>query len=49
MKINYSMLEEFMKQAAECLSPLKDKDPGTLQHYWFVSADNIDCEIRATY
>ena len=34
MKINESLLEEFKKQAVECITQVKQKDPGTLQYDW---------------
>jgi len=49
MKINHSMLEEFKRQAANCISVAKDKDPGTLQYDWFINSDKTECEIRETY
>ena len=49
MKIREGMLEGFKRQATECISVVKDKDPGTLQYDWFLSSDKTECEIRETY
>lgn len=49
MKIRDGMLEGFKRQAAECISQVKEKDPGTLQYDWFLSSDKTECEIRETY
>ena len=49
MKIRPGMIEGFKNQAAECISKVKQKDPGTLQYDWFLNDDNTECEIRETY
>jgi quinol monooxygenase YgiN len=49
MKINPGMLEEFKEQANQCISTVKEKDPGTLQYDWFISSNKTECEIRETY
>ena len=49
MKIRPGKIEGFKNQAAECISVVKDKDPGTLQYDWFLSSDKTECEIRETY
>jgi hypothetical protein len=43
------MLEEFKKQASECIKQVKEKDTGTFQYDWFLSEDASECEIRETY
>ena len=43
------MLEEFMRQVAEYIKQVKEKDSGTLQADWFISCDMAECEIRETY
>jgi quinol monooxygenase YgiN len=49
MKIRPGMIEGFKNQAAECISQVKHKDPGTLQYDWYINSDNTVCEIRETY
>ena len=49
MKIPPGMLEEFMRQVAEYIKQVKEKDSGTLQADWFISGDMTECEIRETY
>ena len=49
MKIRPGMIEGFKNQAAECISKVKQKDPGTLQYDWFLNDDNTECEIREIY
>jgi len=49
MKVRNGMLEEFKRQAAKCISIVKEKDAGTLQYDWFLNSDNTECEIRETY
>ena len=49
MKIRPGMIDGFKNQAAECISKVKQKDPGTLQYDWFLNDDNTECEIRETY
>lgn len=36
MKIRPGMIEGFKNQAAECISQVKHKDPGTLQYDWLL-------------
>ena len=43
MKIRPGMLEEFKRQAAECIKQVKEKDLGTLQYDWFLSSDKTEC------
>jgi quinol monooxygenase YgiN len=49
MKIREGKLEGFKRQAAVCISCVKEKDPGTLQYDWFLNSDNTECEIREAY
>ena len=49
MKIRPGMIEGFKRHATECIQLTKEKDPGTLQFDWFISADKTECEIRETY
>ena len=49
MKIRPGMIEGFKNQAAECISKVKQKEPGTLQYDWFLNDDNTECEIREIY
>ena len=49
MKIREGKLEGFKRQAAVCISHVKEKDPGTLQYDWFLNSDNTEWEIRETY
>jgi quinol monooxygenase YgiN len=51
MKIRPGQLEEFERQAAECIMQVKEKDLGTLQYDWFrfLSSGKTECEIREEY
>jgi quinol monooxygenase YgiN len=49
MKIREGKLEGFKRQAAICISQVKEKDPGTLQYDWFLNSDKTECEIREAY
>jgi len=49
MKIREGKLDGFKRQAAVCISQVKEKDPGTLQYDWFINNDGTDCEIREAY
>ena len=49
MKIREGKLDGFKRQAAVCISQVKDKDPGTLQYDWFLNSDRTECEIREAY
>ena len=49
MKIREGKLEGFKRQAAVCISYVKEKDLGTLQYDWFLNSDNTECEIREVY
>ena len=46
MKIREGKLDGFKRQAAVCISQVKEKDPGTLQYDWFLNNDKTECEIR---
>ena len=49
MKIREGKLEGFKRQAAICISQVKEKDPGTLQYDWFLNSNKTECEIREAY
>ena len=49
MKIREGKLEGFKRQAAVCISRVKEKDPGTLQYDWFLNSDKTECEILEAY
>jgi quinol monooxygenase YgiN len=49
MKIREGKLDGFKRQAAVCISQVKEKDPGTLQYDWFLNNDKTECEIREAY
>jgi quinol monooxygenase YgiN len=42
-------LEEFKKQAAECIRIAREKDTKTLRYDWFLSGDGTECEVRESY
>lgn len=42
-------LDEFRQLARECLSIVRNNDPGTLQYDWFMSADARTCVVREKY
>ena len=42
-------VESFKKLAGECVEVVREKDPGTLQYDWFLSADGSQCIVRETY
>ena len=49
MTIRKGKLEEFKRQAAECIRQTKEKDTKTLRYDWFLSSDETECEIREVY
>ncbi|HEY3039926.1 MAG TPA: hypothetical protein VGJ66_14385 [Pyrinomonadaceae bacterium] len=49
MTIRNGKLEEFKRQAAECIKQTRDKDTKTLRYDWFLSSDQTECEIREIY
>jgi quinol monooxygenase YgiN len=49
IKIPHGMLEEFKRQAGECIKQVKEKDVGTLQYDWFLNGDKTECEVREVY
>ncbi|MBS1253060.1 MAG: hypothetical protein MAG451_02105 [Anaerolineales bacterium] len=49
LKIHEGKLDEFKQVAAECVSVVKEKDPGTLQYDWFLNSDQTECVVRETY
>ncbi len=49
MTIRKGKLEEFKRQAAECIRQTKEKDTKTLRYDWFLSSDKTECEIREVY
>lgn len=42
-------LDRFKKVAGDCLEIVKERDTGTLQYDWFLSADGTQCVVRETY
>jgi quinol monooxygenase YgiN len=49
MTVRKGKLEEFKRQAAECIRQTKEKDTKTLRYDWFLSNDQTECEIRELY
>lgn len=49
MTVRKGKLEEFKRQAAECIRQTKEKDTKTLRYDWFLSTDETECEIREAY
>ena len=49
MTIRNGKLEEFKRQAAECIKQTREKDTKTLRYDWFLSSDQTECEIREIY
>ncbi len=49
MTVRKGKLEEFKRQAAECIRQTKEKDTQTLRYDWFLSDDETECEIREAY
>jgi quinol monooxygenase YgiN len=49
MTIRQGQLEEFKRQAAECIRQTKEKDTKTLRYDWFLDNDQTECEIRELY
>ena len=49
MTVRKGKLEEFKKQAAECIRLTKEKDTKTLRYDWFLSDDESQCEVREGY
>ena len=49
MTVRPGQLENFKKQAAECIRITKEKDTHTLRYDWFLSSDGTECEVRETY
>ena len=49
MKIREGKLDGFKRQAAICISQVKEKDPGALQYDWFLNNDKTECEVREAY
>ena len=47
MKIREGKLDGFKRQAAVCISQVKEKDPGTLQYDWFLNSDKT--RLTATF
>ena len=48
MQVRTGKLDGFMKQAAEIIRQVKEKDTGTLRYDWFLSNDT-DVEILEAY
>ena len=49
LKIHQGKLEEFKAIAAECLKTVREKDSGTLQYDWFLTADQSECVLQERY
>ena len=49
MTIRKGKLEEFKRQAAECIRQTKKKDTKTLRYDWFINDAQTECEIRELY
>jgi len=49
MTVREGKLDEFKRQAAECIRQTKEKDTKTIRYDWFLSGDQTECEIRETY
>jgi quinol monooxygenase YgiN len=49
MTVRPGKLEEFKRQAAECIRQTKQKDKGTLRYDWFMTGDGTTVEIREAY
>ena len=49
MTVRPGKLEQFKRQAAECIRQTKEKDTKTLRYEWFISEDGAQCEIREAY
>ena len=49
MTIRKGKLDEFKRQAAECIRQTKEKDTKTLRYDWFLSSEGTECEIREAY
>ena len=42
-------VEDFKRQAAECIRITREKDTHTLRYDWFLSLDGTACEVREAY
>jgi quinol monooxygenase YgiN len=49
LKVREGKLEEFKRQAAEMMRLTREQDTGTLAYDWFLSEDEIECEVREAY
>jgi len=49
MTIRAGKLEDFKRQAAECIRQTKEKDTKTLRYDWFINDPQTECEIRELY
>jgi quinol monooxygenase YgiN len=49
MTIRKGKLEEFKRQATECIRQTREKDTKTLRYDWFISRDETECEISEAY
>ena len=49
LKIHDGKLEEFKVVAASALETVREKDAGTRQYDWFLSADQSECVVRERY
>jgi quinol monooxygenase YgiN len=48
-RIHDGKLDEFKGLAAQCLHIVREKDTGTLQYDWFLSADGREAVLRERY
>jgi len=49
MTIRRGKLEEFKRQASECIRQTREMDTKTLRYDWFLNSDETECEIREIY
>jgi len=49
MRVQAGRLEQFKRQARECIRQAASKDIGILRYDWFISRDGTMCEVREAY
>src|SRR5215469_5530582 len=49
MRVQTGRLEQFKRQALECIRQAVSKDIGILRYDWFISRDGTMCEVREAY
>lgn len=47
--IHDGKLDEFKSLASRCMEVVRERDSGTLQYDWFLSADGTECVLRERY